>query len=701
MVTSVTSKAPLPIFYTSFLGRRREQDEISALFQDPDVRLVSLVGPGGVGKTRLAFHIAGDIASHLDARLVYVALAAADPGQRVIDLIARAAGVTGSGWADVPRAIANALDRRPALIVLDNFEHLLDQAVVVGQLLAMEPNLRVLVTSRSPLEIRGEHVYPIAPFSLPAGAAQLPLDELRAQDAVLLFEERARAVQHDFKVTAANASAVAAICSRLDGLPLALELAAARTRMVAPAVLLARLDRPLEALGVGPLDSPDRHRSLRSLLDWSYELLEPEERRLFQRLGAPRGSFSIAAVEELCCDLQLEPLDALSSLVSKSLVQSANTIRGDGAESVRFQLLATVREFALEKLAAGVDYEHAHNLFALHITYMAAAVPAEFPMGPASGDATFDITGVDREPALAAIDWLNRSGQHAQLIRSVAELAPHWFARGALQDAHTCLTLALELATEGEPADVARVTIALGMVAIQQGNFDIGQEQLLTGLELARVSGAEEWFGQASFSMGVLEQDRGQPELARPYFAAARESFLISDRQAFAAVALNNLGLVTARSGDLRAGLALIEDARRSHHELGFDFGAALADRYAGQVLLELGEFQRAREVLTASLQLDPTAMQGWHVANSIETLARIDAIEGKVLRAAALAAGASRLRDEIGVPLEPALRSIWSEFQRSLALQMSEGELDSCESRRPRTVARGAHCHGHCRRCC
>jgi predicted ATPase/DNA-binding CsgD family transcriptional regulator len=674
MVTVVTNSAPTPIFHTSFLGRRRELDEIDALCQEPGGRLVSLVGPGGVGKTRIAAQVAERIASKLDARLVYVPLSAVGSEQNVLDVIARALGVASASEQELSRSIASALDRRPTLLVLDNFEHLLDQAVAVGQLLALSPTSRVLVTSRAPLELRGEHVYAVAPLEVPQDAARLSLDQLREVDAVLLFEERARSVQHDFAVTQSNVSAVVAICNRLDGLPLALELAAARSRMLAPAVLLARLDRPLEALRSGPLDSPDRHRSLRATLDWSYELLSPEERRLFERLGAPRGSFSIAAVEAMGADLALDPLDAISSLVSKSLVQPANTIRGDGSESVRFQLLATVREFALEKLAAGDDFVRTHNMFAQFITDMAAAVPAEFPMGP-GGDVSFDITGVDREPALAALDWLHRSGQHGQLVKSVAVLAPHWFARGALRDAHACLEIALALSAESDPADVARATVAMGMVAIQQGEFEYGESQLLAGLALARDTDATEWIGQASFSMGVVEQDRGRPDVALPYFESARASFLSTNRPVFATVALNNMGLVTARSRDLREGLALIDEARRTHQDLGFAFGVALADRYAGQVLIALGDFARAREALQASLQLDPSLMQGWHVANSLECLARLDALEGEPYRAAVLAAGATRLREEIGVPLEPALMEDWCELEALFDRQLSGKE--------------------------
>jgi DNA-binding CsgD family transcriptional regulator/tetratricopeptide (TPR) repeat protein len=344
-------------------------------------------------------------------------------------------------------------------------------------------------------------------------------------------------------------------------------------------------------------------------------------------------------------------------------------------------MLATVREFALEKLAMGDDFSRSHDMFAEHLTQLAAAVPADFPTGPAGTDISLDITGVDREPALAALDWLHRSGQYAQLVRSVAALAPHWFARGALRDAHACLAIALALAEERNPADVARATVAMGMVAIQQGNFEFGEDQLLAGLELARASGAEAWIGQASFSLGVVEQDRGRPERALPYFEAARQAFLATDRPIFATVALNNIGLVTARARDLREGLLLIEQARRTQLELGFAFGAALADRYAGQVLLELGELARAREHLRASLRLDPAIMQGWHVANAIETLARLDALEGNVSRAAILAVGAERLREEIGVPLEPALLPSWRVFQTSVIQRLSGEQLAEANS--------------------
>jgi predicted ATPase/DNA-binding CsgD family transcriptional regulator len=673
-----TTLANLPSFHTTFLGRERELDELLALLRLPDARLVTIVGVGGVGKTRLAVEAARRLEMETGRRLAFISLAATSSDHQITDLVARSIGLVFGDGQDPTRIIATAVEERPVLFILDNFEHMLEQAVTIGRLLSSSPGLQILVTSRSPLDIRGEHVYQLNPFSIPADVDRLNVSELRALEAVRLFEERARAVQHDFQISPLNAAAVAAICQRLDGLPLAVELAAARSRMLAPAVLLARLDRPLEALKSGPLDSPDRHRSLRAALDWSFGLLSPEEQRLFQRLGAPRVSFSIAAIEALSEGIDIDPLEGISSLVSKSLVQPSNTLRSDGSESVRFQMLVTVREFALEKLAASDEFVHAHDLFARHIGDMAAAVAPEFPLGPAAGDASFDITGVDREPALAALDWLHRSDQHGQLLHLVGLLAPHWFARGALRDAHACLQIALSLDTERDPGDLARATVAMGMVAIQQGNFEYGEQRLKVGLEMATDAGSDTWIGQANFSMGVVKQDQGRPEEAIRYFEAAHQTFQMTDQTVFANIAQNNLGLVTARARDLREGLAIIEGSRQNHRQLGFDFGVALAERYSGQILLELGELQLARTMLISSLQLEPEQMQGWHLANSIETIAQVEAREGQYSQAAVLAAGARQLREEIGVPLEPALREWWENFEADLVDHLDPVALEN-----------------------
>jgi non-specific serine/threonine protein kinase len=676
MAQAIGLPPALPAFHTSFLGRVRELSEIVDMIGDPAVRLLTLVGAGGVGKTRLAIEVARRVAHQFDGHVIFVSFTATRADESVLEAIAYATGVPATTEQELTRAIATALGGQPTLLVLDNFEHLLDQAVSIGRLLSIDSALTVLATSRAPLEIRGEQVFHIEPFPMPADAGRLTVEELRSFDAMRLFEDRARSVQHDFQLGPTNAAAVAAICRRLDGLPLAVELAAARSRMLAPAVLLARLDRPLEALGSGPRDTPDRHQSLRAALDWSYELLTPVEQQLFRRLGVPRGSVSIAGIEALLDDIDLDPLDGISSLVGKSLVQSSNTVRRAGAETVRFQLLATMREFALEKLAGTDDFDIAHDVFARHIGHLAGTVAPEFPHGTAPSDLSFDITGDDREPALAALDWLHRSGQHAALLKLVGLLAPHWFARGALRDAHAWLQIALELNVEGDPGDLARATVANGMIAIQQGRFEFGEQQLEAGLELAGDLGAESWIGQASFSMGVVAQDRGDPAAAIPYFERALDTFLAIGDWIFANISLNNLGLVTARAGDPAAGLAILERSRCNHEELGFSFGAALADRYAGQILLELGEVDRARDSLRASLRLEPEHMQGWHVANSIETLALLNARVGNVRQAAVLAAGAIRFREEIGVPLEPALQEGWDSLQYRLQDALSAVEL-------------------------
>jgi predicted ATPase/DNA-binding CsgD family transcriptional regulator len=684
MAPGIPTIPPLPTFHTAFLGRDRELQEIDALLQNPTIRLLTLVGVGGVGKTRLAIEVARRVARDSKRRVVFVSFSATSRDDPVLAHVAIAVGVSGvNRMEETSRAIATALDRQPALLVLDNLEHLLDQATAIGRLLSAANNLTVLATSRAPLEIRGEHIYQLEPFPIPTEAERLTIEELRSFDALRLFEERARSVQHEFHLNSANTAVVAAICRRLDGLPLAVELAAARSRMLTPAVLLARLDRPLEALRAGPRDSPDRHQSLRAALDWSYGLLSPEEQQLFRRLGAPRGSFTIAAIEASADGIDLDGLEGISSLVGKSLVQPSSGVRSDGTEAVRFELLVTVREFALEKLAASDDFAQTHDAFAKYIGSLAASVAPEFPLGAMTDDVSFDIIGADREPTLAALDWLHRSGQQSELLRMAGLLAPHWFARGALRDAHACLQIALALnEEEGDPGDLARATVASGMVAIQQGEFEFGERQLLAGLELAKDLGADGWIGQAKFSMGVRAQDRGDPATAKAFFEDAHQTFQSTGETVFANIALNNLGLVTARLGDTTTGLEILERSRRNHESLGFSFGAALADRYSGQILLELGETDRARAALRASLRLEPEHMQGWHVANAIETIALLDARVGRFREASVLFFGANRLREEIGVPLEPALHDCWLRLERELGENLNGNDLSAAMRR-------------------
>jgi non-specific serine/threonine protein kinase len=341
-------------------------------------------------------------------------------------------------------------------------------------------------------------------------------------------------------------------------------------------------------------------------------------------------------------------------------------------------MLVTVRDFALEKLAAAGELALAQNLFADYVTAMAEAVMPEFPLGPTDGEFSFDIVGVDREAALAALDWLQSSGQHEKQLRLAVLLAPHWFARGALRDARSHLQRALAAAPDGELDDRLRATVALGMVAIQQGQFAYGEQQLLDALALACERDSDTWIGQANFSLGVLEQDRGAPDRAIPYFDNAHRIFEASGNEVFAAIGLNNLGLVTARNGDPQAGLEILDRARQRHAALGFAFGSALADRYAGQILLQIGDTGRARERLQTSIQLEPDLMQGWHVANAIETLAMLDLQKRAYGNAAVLAAGAARLREEIGVPLEPALSGEWQRFLADLRATLPPAELDA-----------------------
>jgi predicted ATPase len=357
----------LPVPPTPLIGREREREIARRQLLGPEVRLLTMSGPAGIGKTRLALQVAADVQSDFAAGVVFVPLAAITDPALVATTIAQAVGARVTSNEPAAASLTDDLRDKHALLVLDNFEQVLPAAPLVADLLAACPRLKVLVTSRSVLHLRGERNFPVPPLRLPDLEHLPSIEQLTHYEAVRLFIERAVDVRSDFAVDNENAPAVAAICWRLDGLPLAIELAAKRVKVFPPEILLGRLERRLKVLTGGARDLPTRQQTLRGAIAWSYDLLEVEEQVLFRRLAVFVGGCTLEAVEAVVGDsLDLDLVDALASLVDKSLVWETEEQAGTSYPEPRFSMLETIREYAWEQLVASAEAEPVRERHATH-----------------------------------------------------------------------------------------------------------------------------------------------------------------------------------------------------------------------------------------------------------------------------------------------------------------------------------------------
>lgn len=665
--------APLPGPLTPLVGREDDLALVSALLQS--ARLVTLTGPGGVGKTRLALAVARGVrdravASGVTDPVAFVPLAGLTDPSLVVSAVAQAVGARGAG-GDVPGSALAAALRGRQLLVLDNLEHLLPAAPTISTLLAACPTLTILATSRAPLRIHGEREYQVRPLATPSFERVPHAAEVAQAPAVRLFVERATAVTGAFALADDNAAAVAAICRRLDGLPLAIELAAARTRLLSPTALLGRLDQALPLLSQGSRDLPARHQTLRETIAWSYNLLSPSEQTLFRRLAVFAGGFTLAAAEAIddrrSAVNSSATLDQLTTLVEHSLLTASS---GNDGEP-RFVMLETIREFARERALAHDELETAQRA---HVTIsLRLAEQAESHLPGPSPEPWLAALDRDYDNLRAALDWLALSGDWEELLRLAGALWIYWFSRSTIEEGRRWLARGLASLPDGSLPVRAKATIGAGMLATAQGAFDQATSLLTEGEMLADSTGDQRGVGMARFGLGIAAQDTGDPDQAQHQFASALAAFRSAGDDVMVATTRTNLGLVTARCGDVTKGVAFLEQAIAEHAALGFRFGTALAQRFLGQVELRRGDLGRAATLFRESLEIDWTHAHRWHIANALEGLAEIALATGHLETAARTYAAAAALRAAAGVPLEPALQET---HHRCLAqLRASLGE--------------------------
>jgi predicted ATPase len=481
----------IPSPTTQLIGRTLELVEVTALMRRADVRLLTLSGPGGVGKTRLAIEAAQLIAGEFSAGAIFVPLAPLRDPTHVIPAITQALGLPDQGARPPLMRLQDALREREQLLVLDNFEHVAVAAPEMAALLAAAPRLKLLVTSRALLRLTGEHSYVVPPLPLANPSNLPPLDELAQTDAVALFLARVRMRLPDFQLTATNSREVAAICVELDGLPLAIELAAARVALLSPRMLLARLQHRLAVLTDGPQDLPERQRTLRGTIEWSYRLLDLSEQLLFERLAVFAGGWDLDAAEAICNTvgpLALKILDGLQALLDKHLIQRSG---GSGGET-RFSMLETLREYALERLAQRGEAQAVEQAHARH--YLALAQSAAPALRGPEQIGWFDRLDEEHANLRIALGQYLSDRNAMGALRLASALHWFWFARGYLAEGRSWLEQGLALAEDSQLFSnaetltvVVRAHYAAGQLAAFQGDLAAARSRLERAISLCRT----------------------------------------------------------------------------------------------------------------------------------------------------------------------------------------------------------------------
>jgi predicted ATPase/class 3 adenylate cyclase len=615
----------LPLQLTSFVGREPELAEVAALLGT--TRLLTLTGPGGTGKTRLALQAAANaLEAYPDGVWLAELGALADP-VLVPAAVAVAVGVREEPGRPLLATLTAALRPKRVLLVLDNCEHLLDAcARLADALLRAGPHLRILATSREALGIAGETAWRVPSLAVPDAQRPPPADDLTRYEAVRLFAERAAAVQPRFAVTGQNAPAVAQICQRLDGIPLAIELAAARVRVLPPEPLLARLEDRFRLLTGGSRTALERHQTLQAAVDWSYDLLTDHERALFNRLAVFAGGWTLEAAEAVCAGESVGTaavLDLLTRLVDKSLVVVED--QPDG--TARYRLLETLRQYARQKLFGSGEADVVHRRHAAF--YLALAADTEIT------PEALDRQEREHDNARAALRWLVEHGEGEQALRLGRELWAFWAFRGYYSEGRERLAALLALPEAAARTEVVgRVYAGAGRLAFNQGDYAAARTMYEQTLAIARERGDARLVAAALGSLGHVAREQGDYATARTVYGEQLASARAAGDKAGVGGALNYLGLVALQEGDYAAARTLLEEALGIHRELGRGLGATHVTTRLGHVAHAEGDHAAARARYEQSLATLRAVDDKRSVANLLVNLALVEVDEGDLAAA-------------------------------------------------------------------
>jgi predicted ATPase len=632
----------LPAVLTPLIGREQELEAGHQQILNPKTRLLTLIGPPGIGKTRLALQVASNAVEHFDDGIFFVDLSPVSDPDSVLPTIGRALGLKEAGERPIEELLLDFARDKRALLVLDNFEQVLDAAPLVVKLMESGPWLKAVVTSREALHVRGERHLSVPALNVPDMNRLPPVESLLNYSAVELFAERAVEVAPGFVLTDKNAEDVAQVCVALEGLPLAIELAAARLRHLSPRVLRAELSSRLKLLTGGRRDLPPRQRTLFSAIEWSYDLLSEKEQDLFAKLGVFSGGFTASAVYAVCGAKSERDVPAvqeiLFSLVDKSIVKEANSdaVTGD----MRFGMLEVIREFAVERLEERGEIEEARQRHALY--FMALAEESEVPLSGADQIPWLNRLEAEYDNLLAALRWSVLRDPEVGL-RLAGALKHFWWIRGNFSEGRTWLAAALEAyptpastlsARESPEIAVAqdyraKALYGVGALASEQGDFELARLAYNECLTIARALGHRRSIAVSLGALGDLAINQGDFARALPLLeeslAIRRE---LGDKWGIA-VMFSSLGLIAHMQGDYATARSYHEESLIIWQELGEKFRIAESLDHLGIVSLAEGDYAKARPLLEESLTIRRQLGHKWGIATSLGHLASLAHVEG------------------------------------------------------------------------